>query len=164
MCLHSKGARRWWYYWVWQLGQWTSCYSSKLFFLSVVYKELSAYLFIYKPIAPLGYFVGTFLVSLPFSSGYHIMITCLWVVDWKLWIMKNIWMKNIWMIYIPWMQPTYCVLFLQRDYGYDTDISYSPETNSREVGSCVERGLDGRCLRPIDLWWALWLFPKYLLR
>lgn len=41
-------------------------------------------------------------------------------------------------------------LAILRDYGYDTEISYTPETNSREVGSCVERGPDGECLRPMD--------------
>lgn len=41
-------------------------------------------------------------------------------------------------------------LAILRDYGYDTDISFSPETNSREAGSCVERGPDGMCLRPMD--------------
>ena len=39
---------------------------------------------------------------------------------------------------------------LQRDYGYDTEISYTPESNNREVGSCVERGADGECLRPME--------------
>ncbi|KAG0700405.1 Apolipophorin [Chionoecetes opilio] len=37
-----------------------------------------------------------------------------------------------------------------RDYGYNMDISYTPENNSREVGSCVERGADGECLRSIE--------------
>ncbi|KAK8390621.1 hypothetical protein O3P69_010366 [Scylla paramamosain] len=41
-------------------------------------------------------------------------------------------------------------LAILRDYGYDTEISYTPETNSGEVGSCIERGADGRCLRLME--------------